>query len=255
MQTKIRLGLAGAAILLAAAACSDGTGDGDGGSEAAIEREVLVAHFVSDCVGVGPQQCLNVRESAEAEWTLWYDPIEGFEHEAGYEYRLMIRETQVDNPPADASSIRWTLIEVLEKTRVATDDTGGNPMLRPWKLGSFGPAADLGDEATAAVIEGALAALLADGPVTLDLSEQGRTAGFDGCNRYFGDFRIENGHQLVHGPMGATLMACPDGRMDLEQAFLRNLESATRAFLRGEGLELESDDGVVMVFAPWEPIE
>jgi heat shock protein HslJ len=43
--------------------------------------------------------------------------------------------------------------------------------------------------------------------------------------------------------------------MDLEQAFLRNLDTATRAFLRGEGLELENDDGVVMVFAPWESSE
>jgi len=43
--------------------------------------------------------------------------------------------------------------------------------------------------------------------------------------------------------------------MDLEQAFLRNLEAATRLFLRGEALELENDAGVVMVFAPWEGSE
>lgn len=255
MRKKIQLGLAGAAFALAAAACSEGTGDGDGVPEAAIEREVLVAHFVSDCVGVGSQQCLNVRESAEAAWTLWYDPIEGFEHEAGYDYRLMISETKVLNPPADGSSIRWTLIEVLEKTPVAADEAGRNRMLRSWKLEEFGPAADLGEEATVALIEGALASLPADNPVTLGLQEEGHVGGFDGCNRYFGDFRIENGHQIVHDPMGATLMACPDGRMDLEQAFLRNLEAATRAFLRGEGLELENDDGVVMVFAPWESVE
>ena len=48
------------------------------------------------------------------------------------------------------------------------------------------------------------------------------------------------------------MMACPDGRMDLEQAFLRNLEGATRLFRRGDLLELENDAGVVMVFAPWE---
>ncbi len=177
MQTKIRLGLAGAAIVLAAAACSDGTGDGDGGSE------------------------------------------------------------------------------VLEKTSVEADEAATKLMLRSWKLEEFGPAADLGDEATVALIEGALASLPADNPVTLDVSEEGRTAGFDGCNRYFGDFRIENGYQIVQGPMGATLMACPDGRMDLEQAFLRNLEAATRAFVRGEGLALENDAGVVMVFAPWESSE
>jgi heat shock protein HslJ len=254
MRRSVNVILAGAAVTLAATACSDGTGDrGEPGP--AVEKEVLVAHFVSDCVGVGPQQCLNVRESAEAEWTLWYDPIEGFEHEAGYDYRLLVNETTVNDPPADASSIRWTLVEVLEKTAVATDGAGANPILRPWRLEAFGPAADLGDEATTTLIEGALASLPANNPVTLGLLAEGRVGGFDGCNRYFGDFRIENGHQIVQGPKGATLMACPDGRMDLEQAFLRNLDAATRLFLRGEGLELENDAGVVMIFAPWEGSE
>lgn len=251
MRKRTSVVLAGVVIVLAAAACDDGTG----GPEAGVEKEVLVAHFVSDCVGVGPQQCLNVRESTEDDWTLWYDPINGFEHEAGYDYRLMISETHVADPPADASSIRWTLIEVLEKTPVVTSETDGDPILRPWKLESFGPAADLGDAATTALVEGALTSLAADNPVTLGLREEGRVGGFDGCNRYFGDFVIENGHQIVQGPKGATMMACPDGRMDLEQAFLRNLEAATRLFLRGEALELENDAGVVMVFAPWEGSE
>lgn len=230
--------------------CNDGTGDE--GTETTTEKDILVAHFLSDCVGVGPQKCLNVRENAEQDWTLRYEPIEGFDYEAGYDYRLRIRETTLANPPADASSIRWALIEELEKTPVATTETGDNPILRPWKLESFGPAADLGDEATAALVQGALASLPEDNPITLGLAEEGRVGGFDGCNRYFGEFRIENGHQIVQGPMGATLMACPDGRMDLEQAFLRNLESATRLFLRGEGLELENDAGVVLVFSPRE---
>jgi hypothetical protein len=249
---KINLVLAGV-LILAIVACSDGTGDG--GPTAGIEKEVLVAHFLSDCVGVGPQQCLNVRESAEDDWTLWYGPIEGFEYEAGYDYRLRVRESTVANPPADASSIRWTLLEELEKTPVVTSETGGSPILRPWKLESFGPAADLGDEATAALIHTALGSLSADNPVTLGLEEEGRVGGFDGCNRYFGEFRIENGHQIVQGPKGATLMACPDGRMDLEQAFLRNLDAATRVFLRGERLELENDEGVVLVFSAWESAE
>ena len=249
MRKSTNLVLAGL-MALAMGGCSDGTGDD--GAAASSDKEIMVAHFLSDCVGVGPQQCLNVRESAEAEWTLWYDPIEGFEYEAGYDYLLRIRETTVANPPADASSIRWTLIEELEKTPVAPTETGGNPILRPWKLEAFGPAADLGDEAAAALVRGALASLPATNPVTLGLAEEGRVGGFDGCNRYRGEFRIENGHQIVQGPKGATLMACPDGRMELEQAFLRNLDAATRAFLRGDGLELENDAGVVMVFAPRE---
>ena len=250
IRAKWSPALASAAIVLAAAACTDGTGDGDGGPEVATQKEVQVAHFLSPCEGAGPQQCLNVRESAEDDWTLRYDPIEGFEHEAGYDYRMMISETTISDPPADASSTRWTLIEILEQTPVATDEAGGSAVLRPWNLESFGPAANLGDEAAAAVIEGALTALPGDGPVTLDLSEEGRVAGFDGCNRYFGDFGLENGHQIVQGPKGATLMACPGGAMELEQAFLRNLDTATRAFLRGERLELENDDGVLLIFAP-----
>jgi heat shock protein HslJ len=251
MRTRTKTVLSGAAIVLAAAACSEGTG----GPETGIEKEVLVAHFVSECVGVGPQQCLNVRESADDDWTLWYDPIDGFEHEAGYDYRLMISETHVADPPADASSIRWTLIEVLEKTPVEPGGADGNPILRPWKLESFGPAADLGSDSTRYAVEGGLASLPPDNPVTLGLLERGRVGGFSGCNRYFGDFLIENGHQIVQGPKGVTLMACPGARMDLEQAFLRNLEAATRLFLRGEALELENDVGVVMVFAPWEGSE
>ena len=143
----------------------------------------------------------------------------------------------------------------IENTPVAMADTGDDPVLRPWKLEAFGPAADLGDEAAAAVVEGAISSLEADNPVTLGLGERGRVAGFDGCNRYFGDFQIDNGHQIVQGPKGATMMACPDGRMDLEQAFLRNLEAATRLFLRGERLELENDAGMVMIFSPWDSSE
>jgi heat shock protein HslJ len=142
--------------------------------------------------------------------------------------------------------------ETMERTPVATGETGEDPILRPWQLQSFGPAADLGDEATAALIVEALDSLPADNPVTLGLREEGRVGGFNGCNRYFGDFRVENGHQIVQGPKGATRMACPDGRMDLEQAFLRNLDTSTRLFLRGEMLELENDAGVVLVFTPRE---
>ena len=50
----------------------------------------------------------------------------------------------VENPPADASALRWMLIEILEKTAVTTSEESGNPMLRAWKLEAFGAAADLG---------------------------------------------------------------------------------------------------------------
>jgi hypothetical protein len=71
-----------------------------------------------DCVGVAPQRCLLVRESPEADYTFFYSTIEGFDYESGYTYELLVEKTPIENPPADGSSIRWALVEVVEKVPV-----------------------------------------------------------------------------------------------------------------------------------------
>ncbi|WP_367179617.1 DUF4377 domain-containing protein [uncultured Psychrobacter sp.] len=43
--------------------------------------------------------------------------IEGFDYEPYYEYTLLIKNTTVANPPADASSIHSKLIKIIEKKR------------------------------------------------------------------------------------------------------------------------------------------
>ncbi len=63
------------------------------------------------------------KEDPQAEYTLFYDQIEGFEYEEGYEYELRVKEETVENPPADASSRKWTLVEVVSKTAVETAET------------------------------------------------------------------------------------------------------------------------------------
>jgi len=70
------------------------------------------------CVGVGPMECLEVRQSESADWQLFYSDIEGFDYEPGYLYRIKVREEKRDpeNTPADASSIRFILVSVEEKT-------------------------------------------------------------------------------------------------------------------------------------------
>ncbi len=71
-----------------------------------------------DCVGVGPRKCLQVRYSLADDYQLFYDDIAGFEYEPGYTYELLVEKTPVENPPADASSVRWSLVEVVAKTAV-----------------------------------------------------------------------------------------------------------------------------------------
>jgi hypothetical protein len=76
-----------------------------------------VADKYKDCTGVGPQKCLWVKMESEHNWTLHYSGIEGFAYEEGFEYTLTVKRERVKNPPADGSSIRYTLVKVLEKTK------------------------------------------------------------------------------------------------------------------------------------------
>lgn len=59
--------------------------------------------------------CLQVATSADGEPQLFYDPIEGFEFSAGTSYVIDVRVTDVEDPPADASSKRYTLVQIVEQ--------------------------------------------------------------------------------------------------------------------------------------------
>ncbi len=48
-----------------------------------------------DCVGVGPQKCMLVKQSPDAEYSYFYNTIAGFEFEPGYEYELLVEVTEV----------------------------------------------------------------------------------------------------------------------------------------------------------------
>ncbi len=61
------------------------------------------------------QNCLVVRYSDEEELSFFYDSIQGFIFEQGFEYTLLVNVTEIENPPADASSLQYELVEVLQK--------------------------------------------------------------------------------------------------------------------------------------------
>lgn len=79
---------------------------------------IEVAPVTVDCVGVAPMKCLQYREKGSTDWLNYYGAIEGFEFQEGYRYTLRIAEYKVENPPADASSLRWVLEQVLERQPV-----------------------------------------------------------------------------------------------------------------------------------------
>ena len=73
-------------------------------------------------------QCLNVREVryddngtkvGEGEWEYLYQNIEGFTHEPGIRNVVRVTRYNVENPPADGSSIAYVLDMVVESEQVA----------------------------------------------------------------------------------------------------------------------------------------
>lgn len=70
---------------------------------------------LADCEGgAGPQQCLVIARSDGGDPELFYGSIEGFEFEEGTSYVVDVSVTEVADPPADGSSLRYTLVEVVE---------------------------------------------------------------------------------------------------------------------------------------------
>lgn len=67
-----------------------------------------------DCVGEAPMECLVVNGE------YFYDPIEGFEFEEGYDYELLVKRSEREHVPADASAYTYRLVELVSKTRSST---------------------------------------------------------------------------------------------------------------------------------------
>lgn len=80
-----------------------------------------VAAQTRECHGAMLQQCLLVKKGPNAEWQNFYDPIEGFDYKAGFEYKIRIAITPIEQPMSDGPNRRYTLLDVLRKESVEKD--------------------------------------------------------------------------------------------------------------------------------------
>ena len=206
-----------------------------------VEKTIYVGPELVDCTGVAPQKCMLVKENPEEEYTLFYDQIEGFDCEEGYDYELVIKEEQVENPPADASSLKWTLVEVVSKEPVADAEIvqlEGTDWILVSYLDKQGEMVDV-----------------LPGKNTTALFEDGQVNGNAGCNGYFGGYEVD-GANLSVGPLASTEMFCgsPPGVMDQETAYLAALNSAASYVIEQEQLLIANADGEsVLIYMVVEP--
>jgi len=103
-------------VSLGLVACSGSAPDESAGESTGDVVRMWVGPERVDCVGVAPMECLQVAYAEDAEPQLFYDEIAGFEHQEGTAYVLDVRVDEVADPPADASSLTYTLVTVVSET-------------------------------------------------------------------------------------------------------------------------------------------
>ncbi len=106
MTAVVRLTLASLVLGMAVAGCSESTDT----------TRLWIGPARVECEGVAPMMCLQVAESEDGDYRLFYDTIEGFDYQEGTSYVIDVSITEVENPPADASSLQYTLVEIVEES-------------------------------------------------------------------------------------------------------------------------------------------
>ncbi len=90
--------------------------DPDEAGRADLLTRLWVKADLVDCVGEMEQKCMQVAEAEDGEYLYFYDQIAGFEFIEGTSYVIDVRIDEIADPPADGSSLAYTLVKVIEQT-------------------------------------------------------------------------------------------------------------------------------------------
>ena len=184
----------------------------------ATETIIHIAPYQQSCTGVAPQDCMIV-SFEDDDLTFFYDSIEGFTFEEGFEYTLLVNITERENVPADASSLQYELVDVLQQFPAQLDN-------KVWELQSLN-----GEE------------IEAPSQYTLIVTDDSIGIKAD-CNSVQAN--------LTRNPFDiettiSTKVACPPESLDTE--YLEALNAATMMSVENGELILQSSDGQLR-FAP-----
>ena len=216
-----------------AAGAADATADPEDGAMPETIERLWIGPQLVDCIGEAPQKCMQIRRTEEGQVEWFYDQIEGFTHEIGTTYVIDVAVTDVENPPADASSLSYRLVEIIEETNMSVSDVIDGTS---WTLLGFRDG-DMFD------------AISDDVEITINFDGE-NVNGSAGCNSYMGTFTAD-GATMTFGPLGSTRMMCPPEVMTFEDRFLPLISTTEAAELTFDGtLVLTNPTGPNLVFAP-----
>ena len=230
-------------LTLLLTACAQMNSENPAGEQQTQEKTYWVNSWQRTCQGVGERLCLQVQAVNQNDpkkpdinnWQLFYASIEGFDYQLGHVYKIKVKATQLHpaQVPADASSIRYELLEVVDKK---ADNT--------IRLHDIWALTEMQGEP---VNRSLLSQNRQDVPsLEFNLTTM-QVYGTDSCNRLSGGIeKLGLGH-IEFGALASTLMACPE--MKLADKFHRALGRVKHYSLSALTLELQNADmGTLLQF-------
>lgn len=190
--------------------------------------------YKTDCEGVAQKKCLLIQKGVtmdDNQWQNFYSEIEGFDFEPGYFYKLKVKEEHLENVPADASSIKYILVEVLEKREDSKFELNGT-----WEAKKIdGQEIIFNTNSETNIIP----------QLIIDIKEM-QISGTNSCNRFSGMINSIDQNNIQIGPIAATQMMCPD--MTIADAFTEAMNKVQKYSLDTKTLILmDANDAELMV--------
>ena len=190
------------------------------------EEIFWVSGVKTECsAGAGKMLCLNVYKGddlAQAAWTAFYAPIEGFNFKEGTCQKIKVSQKKLDpsKVPADGSSIAYALIEVLE-----TREDQRSQLQGEWELLSIRDKK-----------------MMINGPIptlAFDLKTN-QLSGNNNCNNYTGKIVKLTSSLIETGEIATTKKMCRD--MQISAEYMAAFNSTKSYKIEGNTLTLYDAD-------------
>lgn len=187
------------------------------------EKKMIISAETRPCqAGVMEKECMQIKNYPnQKKWSNFYENIEGFNYQKGTEYEIVVKEENVENPPADASSLKYTLVKIITQKKIKTTNNNNATIEdKRWKLIELKGEPIKGNEQTHYLIFH---------------SKEAKIEAKANCNVLHFGYQLKNGVQLTVSQGISTEMACPG---TLEENFISVLTSADNITTNGANLSI-----------------
>lgn len=197
---------------------------------------LIVADSQTDCRGVAPMKCLQIKRPQDEKWTLFRQNIENFAYVKGYTYVLRVRVGMLKNTPTDISNLTYKLVKIINREKTGNENTIENSPSNNTDLTANGwQLTEINGEK-----------INTDGVyINFDLTKNA-VGGKGGCNGFGGDLSV-NENEIKIRRIISTKMFC-EATSEIENKFFTHLASAEKYEIKGGKLFLYSDGKTLLKF-------